>query len=230
MTDIKNLKETFNDKNLFEQAMTHRSWVNENADSKGNNERMEFLGDAILEFVVSSELYSKLPNKEEGYLTALRANLVNTKNLAKIARKLDLGAHIKLSKGEEQGGGRENDSLLADTTEALIGAIYLDKGFSKADEFIKTNLLKNLEKMMDKPLKDAKSRLQELAQAKGYKAPRYKVISETGPDHDKEFTVEVSINATAVNKGSGKSKSLAEQAAAEGALSAQAGLVKFEAK
>src|SRR6266576_3184980 len=127
----------FKNKDLLDLALTHRSWVNEHKGIRNSNERLEFLGDAILEFVVSKELYKDFPDKEEGYLTALRANLVNTISLAGVAEKLDLGSLIFLSKGEEDGGGRKNTSLLADTVEAIIGAMFIDKGIEEAEKFIK---------------------------------------------------------------------------------------------
>jgi len=229
MNDISELKKSFNDSRLFEKALTHRSWVNENPESEGNNERLEFLGDAVLEFVVSDYLFGEFPDKEEGFLTALRANIVNTVNLAALAIKMELGKVLKLSRGEEQGNGRENESLLADTVEAVIGAIYIDQGPENAKNFILKNLLSDIDEKLQAPLKDAKSRLQEVVQAKGFPAPRYFVTTEAGPDHDKEFEVEVAVNGRSLAVGTGKSKSRAEQSAAENALAAQAGLVKFEA-
>lgn len=208
----------FKNKNLLDQALTHRSWVNENSNNQGTNERLEFLGDAILEFIVSKEIYHKFPNEEEGYLTALRANLVNTKNLAEVAKKMGIGEMINLSKGEEEGGGRTNSSLLADTVEAIIGALFLDQGIEASDSFIKNNILIDVEKKASLPLKDPKSLLQEKVQAKSYPAPKYNVINEVGPDHNKEFTVEVLINNTPTATGKGKSKSEAEQDAASNAL------------
>jgi len=176
------------------------------------------LGDAVLEYVVSSFLYKKLPDKEEGFLTALRANIVNTKNLSEFARTTDIGEELHLSKGEEAGGGRENASLLADTVEAIIGAIYIDRGLDAAQEFIKENLLSDLDQKLAEPLKDPKSRLQEQVQANGYPTPKYKVVDEKGPDHAKEFTIEVMVDKKVIGKGTGNSKSSAEQDAAERAL------------
>lgn len=218
MNSIDGIKSTFRDKSLYELALTHRSWVNENAGVARHNERLEFLGDAILEFVVSSFLYERFPDKEEGFLTALRANIVNTKNLAALATKLNLGEQLRLSRGEELGGGRENESLLADTVEALIGALYVDSGLEKAEKFILENLLADVDEKLQEPLKDPKSRLQELVQAKGFAAPKYAVVKEMGPDHNKNFEVEVYIEGKVVAKGAGKSKNRAEQAAAEAAL------------
>lgn len=218
MTSINSLKDQFKNKDLLEQSLTHKSWVNENKGERGSNERLEFLGDAVLEFVVSKEIFKKYPKKEEGYLTALRANLVNTVNLAKVAKKLKVGGSIFLSKGEEDGGGRENDSLLADTVEAIIGALYIDQGIKKAEEFIQENLLVDVDQMAEGPLKDAKSNLQEIIQAKGYPTPKYQVVEESGPDHSKNFTVEVMVDRKVAGEGSGKSKSEAAQKAAESAL------------
>ena len=218
MTNLASIKDGFEDKALFEQALTHRSWINENPGIRGTNERLEFLGDAILEFVVSLELYKHFPDKEEGYLTALRANLVNTINLSQVAKKIDLGQALHLSKGEDEGGGRQNNSLLADTVEAIIGAIYLDQGLDAASRFISDNLLVDLDAKVNQPLKDAKSRLQEQVQSKGMPTPRYKVVNETGPDHNKSFVIEVLVGDKVLGQGDGKSKSEAQQKAAESAL------------
>lgn len=218
MTNIDTLKDLFLDKNLLTLALTHKSWVNENPGKRTSNERLEFLGDAILEFVVSKELYEKFTNKEEGYLTALRANLVNTQNLSEVAKKLNIGSALFLSKGEEEGGGRQNSSLLADTVEAIIGAIFLDQGLKKVSEFIHTNLLVEIPEKLREPLKDPKSRLQEYVQAKGLSTPKYKLIEESGPDHSKKFIMEVVIDGESWGRGVGKSKSIAEQKAAEAGL------------
>lgn len=218
MKDISKLQSLFKNKDLLTQALTHKSWVNEHICERTSNERLEFLGDAVLEFVISKELYSHFPEKEEGYLTALRANLVNTENLGNLANKLGVGEALFLSKGEEEGGGRENKSLLADTVEAVIGALFLDQGISMVEVFIKENLIVEIPEKIAKPLKDAKSRLQEYVQAKGLPAPKYKVLEESGPDHNKKFIIEVLIENHSWGKGTGKSKSLAEQEAARMAL------------
>jgi ribonuclease-3 len=218
------MKNLFKNQDLLSQALTHRSWVNENNNNKGTNERLEFLGDAILEFIVSKEIYNKFPKEEEGYLTALRSNLVNTKNLSIVATKLGIGDLIYLSKGEEDGGGRTNSSLLADTVEAIIGALFLDQGVEAAEKFIIENILVDVDRKASLPLKDPKSLLQENVQAKGLPAPRYNVVSEEGPDHNKLFTIEVVINGKTEAKGTGKSKSEAEQDAATNALSSYCGI------
>jgi len=218
MEDLNTLSKLFKNKDLLTQALTHRSWVNENPKVRGSNERLEFLGDAILEFLVSKEIYERFPEKEEGYLTALRANLVNTQNLAEIAIKLNVGEKLYLSKGEEEGGGRENPSLLADTIEALIGALFLDKGIDEAHKFLEAHIFSQISEKASGNLKDPKSSLQELIQSQGKLAPRYIVIEESGPDHSKHFVVEVSVESTSLGKGEGRNKSEAEQEAARHAL------------
>jgi len=212
--DIKNL---FKDKSLLENALTHRSFLNESQETD-SNERMEFLGDAVLEFLVSEKLYLEFDNQREGFLTALRSNLVNTVNLSKVAKRLGIGQMIKLSRGEEDGGGRDNQSLLADTMEAVIGALFLDQGIDVTKKFIEKYVFIDIEDKLKKPLKDPKSRFQEIMQAKGEPSPKYKVSNEIGPDHDKQFEVEVHVNSTVYAKGLGKNKALAEQNAAENAL------------
>lgn len=218
MTKAESLKKLFKDTSLFDQALTHRSWVNEHKGERTSNERLEFLGDAILEFVVSKELFDKFPDKEEGYLTALRANLVNTVSLADLAVKLNLGPSIHLSKGEEDGGGRTNKSLLADTVEAIIGALFIDQGVGASEKFIFDNLLTDLAKRAALPLKDPKSSLQEYVQSQSLPAPKYQVVEESGPDHSKKFVIEVLVNGESWAKGTGKSKSTAEQDAAGQAI------------
>ncbi|MBI3443682.1 ribonuclease III [Candidatus Woesebacteria bacterium] len=212
------LKNKFKDKDLLETALTHRSWVNEHPNERESNERLEFLGDAVLEYIVSSEIFKKFPDKEEGYLTALRASLVNTSNLGSFAKRQNIGQSLYLSKGEEAGGGRENPSLLADCVEAIIGATYLDRGIEATFDFVNENLLKDLPEKTKGPLKDSKSLLQEEVQAKGLTAPKYKVIKESGPDHAKTFVVEVYIKEKPLGEGVGRSKVEAEQEAAGQAI------------
>jgi len=222
--NLEKIKKSFKNRKLFDTAMTHRSWLNENGKGQESNERLEFLGDAVLEFVVSSFLYKLLPDKEEGFLTAIRANIVNTENLSLVANKLDLGQELFLSKGEEAGGGRNNTSLLANTVEALIGSIYIDRGPAAAKKFIEGLLLSDIDEKLNQPLKDPKSTLQEIVQAKGLSAPNYMVVSESGPDHSKNFKVSVVIGNVETAVGVGKSKSEAQQRAAAAAL------VKFRDK
>lgn len=216
--NLKKLKKLFKNDDLLELALTHKSWVNEHKGRRESNERLEFLGDAILEFVISKELFKLFPDKPEGFLTTLRANLVNTESLADVAHRLQLGKNLYLSKGEEEGGGRENPSLLANTFEAVIGAIFIDSGLVQAEDFIRVNLITRIEEYFQKPLKDAKSRLQEKVQAEGYPAPKYQVINEEGPDHEKNFTIQVMIDGKPIATGKGKNKAYAAQKAAEKAL------------
>lgn len=203
---------------LGKTALTHRSWLNEHPNVKESNERLEFLGDAVLEIIVSEELYKAFPDNEEGFLTALRSNIVNTKSLAGLAKKLSVGEKLLLSKGEEATGGRTNESLLADTVEAIIGATYLVYGLEEARSFVKEHLLRDLTKRANEPLKDPKSSLQEKVQSMGDRAPMYKVIKEVGPDHAREFTVQVQVQDRILGTGQGKSKAEAQQNAAKAGL------------
>ena len=215
---LQELTKFFKNQLLYEQALTHRSWINENPGVRESNERLEFLGDAVLEFVVSSHLFLELPDKEEGFLSALRSNIVNTQNLALLATRLNIGEKIYMSRGEKRGGGSSNASLLADTIEALIGAIYIDQGYDEAARFIHSFLLDDLKEKLQAPLKDPKSLLQEKVQSNGLPTPKYRVIEEKGPDHNKEFMVEVLVDNKPFAQGPGKSKNQAEQAAATSAL------------
>lgn len=208
----------FQNKDILRRAFLHRSYLNESSNEKESNERLEFLGDAILEFVISENLFSHFRTEDEGHLTALRSRLVNTTSLATTAKELGLGEILYLSRGEESSGGRQNRSLLANTVEALIGAIFLDQGIEATKKFIETFLVKKLPDIVKSPLKDPKSRLQEFVQANGYPAPTYKLISAAGPDHAKQFTVEVLVDRKPYAQGSGPSKQLATQNAAAEAL------------
>ncbi|MBI2268459.1 MAG: ribonuclease III [Candidatus Blackburnbacteria bacterium] len=209
---------TFKDKGLLHRAFVHRSYLNENKNETESNERLEFLGDAVLEFVVSEHLFVKFPNQDEGHLTALRSRLVNTTSLAETARELGAGEALFLSRGEEQSGGRTNRTLLANTLEAIIGAIFIDQGVGSARDFIDRFIIKKIPETMKTSLKDPKSLLQEFVQANSYPAPIYRVLSEEGPDHAKEFTVEVWIDKKPYAIGRGSSKKTATQSAAEEAL------------
>jgi len=202
---------------LFEESMTHRSYLNEHpADS--SNERLEFLGDAVLEFLISEAIYEYYPDQPEGVLTGLRANLVQTKTLSKVARDLRLGEHLRFARGEEQAGGRENDSLLENAYEALLGAIYLSSGIESSRKFCAETLFPLIETMALDSLKDPKSSFQEDVQAEGMNTPYYKVLDEIGPDHDKQFTVGVYVDNQLWAKGTGRSKQQAQQAAASKAV------------
>jgi ribonuclease III len=209
----------FKNQDLLRTAFVHRSYLNEHRDSGWeHNERVEFLGDAVLELVSTEYLYSNFSNPE-GDLTNWRSALVKGETLAKIARELDLGSLLYLSKGEEHSGGREKDYLLANAFEALVGTIYLEHGYKKAQKFIEKFLLVHLENILKKGEHiDAKSRLQELAQDRVMATPNYQLIHDEGPDHDKIFTMGAYIGDRIVGKGTGGSKQAAEQKAAEDAL------------
>lgn len=210
---------TFINQRLFEQAFTHRSYLNEAKENTDSNERLEFLGDSIISFVVSQHLYTQFPHYNEGVLTNLRSLLVNTKSLGEMAKKLDFGNLLKLSKGENESHGRENQSILADSYEAFVGALFLDQGLEAASDFINTTLLENVKELIEKKsFKDPKSLLQEYAQGKKQGSPVYKVVEEEGPAHAKLFTVHVSIANSVVGEGKGKSKQEAEENAAKQAL------------
>lgn len=206
---------------LLEHALTHRSVLNEqsNRDATASNERLEFLGDAVLELSATHFLYTTFSQEPEGVLTAYRSALVKTDTLAQIAKDLGIDQALKLSKGEEATGGRSNDSILADTVEAVIGALYLDQGYDAVDVFLKQHLFIKIEEIIAKKLyKDPKSQLQEVVQALGHETPLYEVVTEVGPDHDKEFTVTVIVDQQVIGRGVGKSKQQAQQAAAQAAL------------
>ncbi|MEN8253180.1 MAG: ribonuclease III [Patescibacteria group bacterium] len=210
----------FINQDLLDTALTHRSALNEKvSNSKESNERLEFLGDAVLELITTKYLYFNFPKEPEGVLTAYRSSLVKTTTLATVSARLGLGKKLFMSKGEEATGGRENIGLLADSFEALIGALYLDQGLEQVERFLEENLFIEFPRIRrEKLYQDNKSLLQEIVQAKGFDTPTYRVISETGPDHDKEFTVEVMISENSKGKGAGKSKQEAQQAAAKEAL------------
>ncbi len=203
---------------LLDKAFIHKSYINENKNKSEHNERLEFLGDAVLELVVTEYLFQNYPNPE-GDLTNWRSALVKGENLATIAEKLDLGHYLYLSRGEEKSGGRQKDYLLANTLEALIGAIYLDKGYEVSRQFILKNIISKLGEILKKNLYiDAKSLLQEISQDKLNITPEYRLLKEEGPDHQKKFTMGAYIGDELVGKGAGQSKQAAEQKAAEKAL------------
>ncbi len=208
-------------KNLFlvSRALTHRSYLNENKDAIEDNERLEYLGDAVLDFIVAEWLYHHYPEKPEGDLTRLRAALVYTDQLANFAKTIQLGQALKLGKGEVQAGGRERSTLLCDAFEALVGAIYLQGGIPAVKKFIEPLLLDVVEEIYLNHLDvDTKSRLQEWAQGKGFSSPIYVLISEEGPDHQKIFTMDVMVGDQPLGRGKGSSKQSAEKAAAREAL------------
>jgi ribonuclease-3 len=211
---------SFNDLGLLRQAFTHRSYLNEHrGEVSGHNERLEFLGDAVLELISTHFLYEKFPDKPEGDLTAYRAALVNAVTLSEIAQKLGMNDYLLLSRGEAKDTGRARGVLLANAIEALIGAIYLDQGYDAARVFISEHLFPKIDEIIKERLwQDSKSALQEKVQDVEGVTPYYAVVKETGPDHDKHFVVGVYVKDMLVAEGSGKSKQEAEQSAAEAAL------------
>ncbi|MEK9132582.1 MAG: ribonuclease III [Patescibacteria group bacterium] len=216
----KQIKIKFANKDLLANAFVHRSYLNENEDEvKVDNERLEFLGDAVLEMVTTEYLYEKFPETGEGQLTTFRSALVKGKHLAEVARCINLGQYLLLSNGEEKSGGRSKAYILANAVEALIGAIYLDRGFMTAHKFVGQFILANLGDILKKGLHvDKKSKFQETAQETRGITPVYKVLSEEGPDHDKRFEVGAFLGEEIVGKGKGSSKQNAEQDAATVAL------------
>ncbi|MDO8481620.1 MAG: ribonuclease III [bacterium] len=213
----------FKNKRLLEQAFTHRSYLNENkAQGREHNERLEFLGDAVLELVVTEFLFAKYPDRPEGDLTSYRAALVNTVSIADAAVKLGMNEFLLLSRGEAKDTGRARQIILANAFEAVIGAIYLDQGYESAQKFIALQLFHKTDEVVEKGLwQDAKSRFQEIAQEKNGVTPSYDVISQTGPDHDKSFVVGVYLSEERIATGEGRSKQEAEQDAAQKALVAK---------
>jgi ribonuclease-3 len=210
---------TFKNPALLEEALTHRSYLNENKSSKAHNERLEFLGDAVLELAVTHFLYFKYPNKPEGDLTAFRAALVNTYSLADTAEAIGLNDMLLLSKGESKDTGRARQIILANAFEALLGAVYLDQGYETAETFLAKHLYSKIDAVVkERTWQDAKSKFQELAQEKKGTTPNYKTMKEVGPDHDKRFTVGVYIGEKQVAQGEGLSKQEAEQSAAQAAI------------
>lgn len=217
---------SFNNKDLLRQAFTHRSYINENPLPAGglleHNERMEFLGDAVLELVITEYLYCQYPDKTEGDMTSYRAALVNANMLSEVANELSIGNFLLLSRGEAKDTGKARQYILANTFEALIGAIYLDQGYDIVFSFLKRNLFQKLEEIIKKKLWiDAKSLFQERAQEFEAVTPSYKIISEWGPDHDKHFIVGVYLGGEMIAEGEGSSKQEAEQHAARNALRAK---------
>ena len=220
LTLEKKLGLKFKNKDLLVQAFCHRSYLNENPDFYlENNERLEFLGDAVLELVITEYLFQKYPKKSEGELTNWRAALVNAKILGDISKDLDFNDYLLLSKGEAKELGKARQYILANSFEALVGAIYLDQGYKISQEFIEKKLVKKLPEIIKEGLfQDAKSRFQEEAQERAGVTPTYKVLEEWGPDHQKHFIIGVFIDKTLIAQGEGSSKQEAEEEAAKNAL------------
>jgi ribonuclease-3 len=209
----------FNDVLLLSRAMTHRSYLNEHPEALEDNERLEFLGDAVLDFLVGEWLYNRFPEMEEGDLTQMRSALVQTNQLAAFARLLKFENTIRLGKGETKSGGKLRNTLLCDVFEAFIGALFLDKGIEVVKEFMNPLLEVAIEEVIElHKNEDPKSQLQEWAQANGYPTPKYMTKNVRGPDHAKVFEIEVKVNSKVMGEGVGKSKQSAEKCAAQKAL------------
>lgn len=227
MEKYQNLENTigtkFNNYQILDTAFVHKSYVNENKGKNiEHNERLEFLGDAVLELAATRHLFQKYPDQDEGTMTTFRSALVQGKHLAEIAIELKIGDYLYLSNGEERSGGRSKNYILANALEALIGAIYLDQGYDGAERFIEKFILTRLDEIISAGSHiDAKSQFQELCQEKEEITPHYEVISEEGPDHDKCFTMGAYIGEAKIAEGSGSSKQKAEQQAAVNALKAK---------
>ena len=223
MADLAALQKTlgisFNDPSLLEQALVHTSYVNENPGTATSNERLEFLGDAVLGCIIAEELYQRLPQSSEGEMIELRSSLVRGDTLSRMAKAISLGNYLYLGKGEEVSGGRRKPANLAGAMESVIAAIFLDQGSSVVRAFILRLVDKELKKALSQGIEpDYKSQLQELIQARHQLTPTYQVIEAMGPDHDRRFTVEVKLGDAVLGIGSGKSKKLAEEEAARSAL------------
>ena len=210
---------TFQDPSLLQQAFVHSSYVNENPDFPlPDNERLEFLGDALLSFIVAEKLYHEFPHLAEGELTEIRVSLVRQETLAQLASALKLGDYLYLGKGEESTGGRQRQTNLADAFEALIGAIFLDQGLTAARDFVLGKLDSRLDRIRTRGIgRNYKALLQEFTQAEYQQLPAYRVVETSGPPHDKDFTVEVTLEDKILGTGSGKSKRAAEMEAARSA-------------
>lgn len=219
----KKLGISFKNKDLLTQAFCHRSYLNEHHGfSTGDNERLEFLGDAVLELVISQELFSRYPEKDEGLLTSWRAALVNSKMLSIVAHEIDFNSFLLLSKGERKETGRARQEILANTFEAFIGALYLDQGYGICQSFIEKHLVRKLPNILEnQEFIDAKSRFQEIAQEKEKITPHYQVLKEWGSDHAKYFISGVFLGDELIAEGEGRSKQEAEEAAAKEGLEAR---------
>ncbi|MDA3839374.1 MAG: ribonuclease III [Candidatus Delongbacteria bacterium] len=211
---------SFKNKDLLLTALKHRSFISQTIQERiDSNERLEFLGDSVLNFIVVKHLYKTYPDLDEGELSKMKSVIVSGENLSLIAREMNLGEHILLSEYEERAGGRDKSSILEDTFEAIIGAVYLDSGILKSEKIIKVLVLEDIKKALENTLtRNYKSELLELVQSNGLEPPTYEVISEEGPEHEKVFTVKAIVDGKEVSQGSSTSKKRAEQEASRKAL------------
>jgi len=209
----------FKDQSLLLRALTHRSYLNENSDVHEDNERLEYLGDAVLDLIIANLLYHRLPEVKEGKLTRLRSSLVRTEQLAQFATRLELGARLRLGKGEQGSGGQQRKTLLCDAFEAVIGAYFVEAGYEATRDFVQPLFKPLLEELLRAEAdNDPKSRLQEWAQAERGLTPRYVIVERRGPDHEQTFRAQVVIGEEVCGEGVGRNKRSAEQAAAQDAL------------
>jgi ribonuclease-3 len=216
----KRLGVKFKKRALLHQALVHSSYVNENpSEAPESNERLEFLGDAVLGLIVADDLYAAYPQSDEGQLTERRTHLVRRDTLAKAARRLGLGDELLLGRGEAAGGGRSRPTNLAHAYEAIVGAIFLDGDLAAARRFVRTSLGEEISAMSEQAPLDAKSRLQEMSQSRYQSPPHYRVVLTEGPDHARQFTVEVMVGGNVMGRGTGRSKQEAEKEAARAAIS-----------
>ena len=206
----------FSNPEMLRWATTHRSWRNEHDDCHGDYERLEFLGDAVIELVLTEALFRRNPDEDEGGMTRMRAGLVNETALAEVGRMLDLAPAIRLGRGEESSGGRDKDSILSDTVESVVGALFMDAGYKRTKEIVLGWFGERLDDVDRDP--DYKSRLQTRVQADGGLTPHYRTVTETGPDHDKSFEVALFVGEEEISRGAGRSKKDASQVAAREAL------------
>ena len=216
----KNIGLDFQNPELLEIALTHRSYLNEHQGAKiQNNERQEYLGDAVLELIISDYIFRKYPDKAEGELTSIRSAVVRTESLAEESRKLGIGEHLQMSKGEKDSGGKDKDYLLANAYEAVLGAIYLDSGMESCIQFVTRTLVPKIDNIVENNLFiDPKTQAQEIIQSRYKTTPTYEIVKEEGPDHDKKFTVALLINKKEKAQGQGTSKQKAEESAALAAI------------
>lgn len=225
---IRRLNLRLNSPNIISRALTHRSYVNEHPETLEDNERLEFLGDAVLDFLVGEWLYHHMPEMSEGRLTSLRAALVRNEQLAEFARSINLGSALRLGRGEDESGGRQRFSLLGSAFEALVGAIYIDQGLQSVRDFIEPMLESAVAEILTENLdRDAKSILQEYTQSHGLGTPAYRTISVNGPDHQRVYEVEVVISGEIFGRGRGANKQAATKVAAGAAL-CELGLKKLD--
>jgi ribonuclease-3 len=209
----------FKDQSLLLRALTHRSYLNENSDVHEDNERLEYLGDAVLDLIIANLLYHRLPEVKEGKLTRLRSSLVRTEQLAQFATRLELGSRLRLGRGEQGSGGQQRETLLCDAFEAVIGAYFVEAGYEAARDFVQPLFKPLLEELLRAEAdNDPKSRLQEWAQAERGLTPRYVIVERRGPDHEQTFRAQVVIGEEVCGEGVGRNKRSAEQAAAQDAL------------